>query len=183
MATRPRRRRILLKILALDLASKKTGWGLLSLDEDRKITLEDYGLIEIKGEDLTNRLLGLWDTFPEVLRSTRPDLVVVEDAYYNPKRPHAFPALMQARAVISLICAFLGVPTLYITATSAKKRITGNGRAKKSAVMQAVKKRFKELERVQSEDVTDAVALGLAAALGGGDGLDGVLPQPVRHQA
>lgn len=170
---------IFLKILALDLASKKTGWSLLSLDDKSHVALEEYGLLDIKGKDLVGRLVGLWDAFPEVLRKTRPDLVVVEDTYYNPSRPSAYRALMQARAVISLICAFLGIPTAFITASSAKKRITGSGRSKKQQVMQAVRERFSELEKVKSDDITDAVALGLAAALGGGHGLDGVLPESV----
>jgi len=54
------------------------------------------------------------------------------------------------------------VPLLRVTASKAKKVLTGNGKADKDAMLAAARKRYPRLN-IQNHDEADALAVGLAA--------------------
>jgi Holliday junction resolvasome RuvABC endonuclease subunit len=56
----------------------------------------------------------------------------------------------------------LQVPILSIPISTAKKTLTGNGRADKDAMVTAAKSRFPRFV-ISSHDIADAIAVGLAA--------------------
>ncbi len=66
-----------------------------------------------------------------------------------------------ARGVICLAAAQAGIPVVHYSATQIKKLLTGNGRAPKTQMQQAVQRELRLLEIPEPPDVADALAIAL----------------------
>ena len=113
-----------MKILGLDVSTKKTGWF---------ITKRSFGLIE-PDPSLTfgERLSEFREELDRLLTKYKPDLVVIEDAYYSPGfgNIHTLKTLVKFAGVALELCAQHGIPTKTITATKARKYCCGKQEGK-----------------------------------------------------
>lgn len=146
-----------MKILALDISTKSTGWF---------IDQENCGLIKIK-EDLEfpAKLVLFRKELSGILVKHRPKVVVIEDVHYRMgfSNIHTVKALAKFGGVASEIAASKKAKVILLTATSARKALGLEGKITKEDVFNhfnlthSLGWNFKE-----HNDITDAWMLQFA---------------------
>ena len=87
-------------ILGLDPGSTRAGYGLIKKD-GRKVTFLKAGLLDISSKDKGQRLVELEKSLISLLKSHKPDLVVLERLYFMKNLKTAL-EVAQARGVLTL---------------------------------------------------------------------------------
>ncbi len=108
--------------------------------------------------EMPARLLQLADDFTEVLAQWQPAAVGVEQLYAHYKHPRTAIQMGHARGVLLAAAARADAPVHSFSATRIKKFMTGNGRASKTQVQQAVEALFGLAAPPEPPDVADAIA-------------------------
>lgn len=151
-------------MLGIDPGTVKMGFGAIVLAPDgpRLITA---GVLRAKARDKVHARLGsLAVDFDTVLRQTRPDVVVIENAFSH-RNPRTAIRLGEARGFVIAASVRAGAEIEEISPAEAKKRITGNGNAAKQQVGAMVPRLLKLDAGLElAEDAADALALALAYA-------------------
>ena len=157
------------RVLGLDPALRKSGWGIIDVVGDRQIHVA-HGLIapSVKGTD-GERLATIYDTLEELILAYSPAEFAVEDAYVN-KNPSTSLKLGLARGVALLAPARHGIPTTVYAPRMVKRVLVGNGNAEKDEVAAIVE----ETLGVEPEgsDEADALAVAICHVLNDGDAED-----------
>ena len=157
------------RVLGLDPALRKSGWGIIDVVGDRQIHVA-HGLIapSVKGTD-GERLATIYDTLEELILAYNPAEFAVEDAYVN-KNPSTSLQLGLARGVALLAPARHGIPTTVYAPRMVKRVLVGNGNAEKDEVAAIVE----ETLGVEPEgfDEADALAVAICHVLNDGDAED-----------
>ncbi len=103
-----------MKILGLDVSTKSTGWFITKrscgiLAPDSKLSFEE-------------KLVWFRIELGKILDKYKPDVVVIEDAYYRPGfgNIHTLKALVKFAGVAQELCAGKNIKSEIITATSAR---------------------------------------------------------------
>lgn len=144
------------RILGFDPGTMRTGWAIL--DDDK---LDSSGVFELRGDSLDERLQDLWRLLHTLVSPF--DLVGVEMPPGHVKG-HRRDVGLKIGMSIGIIKAFAfsrRIPMLSVHHATCKKILTGNGRASKAEVQEAVKADF-GLHEV-AEDEADAVAVAVAS--------------------
>jgi len=146
-----------MKILALDISTKSTGWF---------ITKRSCGkIVPDKNLSFNEKLVFFRWELDKLLHKYRPDVVLVEDAYYRPGfgNIHTLKSLVKFAGVALELCASRGIYTEVITASSARKHCCGKQRGKfgKKEVFNYFVDKYdlRDWTYEQHNDVTDAMAL------------------------
>lgn len=149
-----------MKIIGIDPGSHRCGFAILEKDAKRKITLIDYGTIEVPPKtDISESLIILYDSLMKILELHKPEISSVEELFYF-KNQKTVSAVYQSRGVILLALSQNKIPILEPTITQIKKGITGNGKADKNAVKIAIKMILSIPELKGHDDSWDAIAAG-----------------------
>lgn len=144
-----------MKILALDISTKSTGWF---------VTKRSCGIIA-PPKDLTfpQKLSFFRHEVKNLIRKYKPDIVIIEDAYYRPGfgNIHTLKALVKFAGVALEICDTSGVDSEIITATQARKYCCGPGKLDKKGVFAFFVKKYQLNGWTfdKDNDKTDAMAL------------------------
>lgn len=151
-------------VLGIDPGTQKMGYGAIVLAPDGP-RLVTAGILRTKARDKVHaRLASLAVDFDTVLRQTRPDIVVIENAFSH-LNPRTAIRLGEARGFVIAASVRAGAVIEEISPAEAKKRITGNGNAAKQQVAAMVPRLLRlEAGLELAEDATDALALALAYA-------------------
>ncbi len=153
------------RILGVDPGLLRTGYGVIE-SEPNCLKLVEGGVLRAKADDpFEKRLLDLHDGLLEVIRETKPDLVVIEDLFSTYAHPRSALLLAQARGVLVLAAAKSGLPVHSFTPNEIKQVVTGNGHASKENVQAAVKARLRIQTALQPADLADALAIAICFAL------------------
>lgn len=146
-----------MKVLGLDVSTKSTGWF---------ITKPSCGIIAPDPKlSFNEKLVVFRNELDRILTKHKPDMVVIEDAYYRPGfgNIHTLKALVKFAGVAQELCASKGIPTEIITATAARKHCCGaqEGKFKKQEVFNFFKMKYNldDWTFNKHNDVTDAMAL------------------------
>jgi crossover junction endodeoxyribonuclease RuvC len=115
------------------------------------------------GQETPVRLHAIHRAVCDLLAVWQPDLMVLEDVYVLDKFPNAAVQLGEVRGVIYLAAQQHGVEVLRIRPTEVKSCLTGNGRASKEQLHQAVKRLLGRREDIRPDHASDAAALALMA--------------------
>ena len=91
----------------------------------------------------------------------KPDALSLEELYSHYERPRTAILMGHARGVICLAAAQAKIPVRSYSATQVKRLLTGNGRAPKSQVQQAICQEFSLAAPPEPPDVADAMAIAL----------------------
>ena len=139
-------------ILSFDPGLSFSGWAYSDAEKDvfsvkdcRLITpnktvdhKEHRGEVEIYGKRIITLSL-LRGMIRELMDKFKPDIVVSEDAFFNPRRPGAYEALIQWILTVSfLLRDEYHLPLYRIPPKLVKKYISGMGTADKEGVKRAV---------------------------------------------
>jgi crossover junction endodeoxyribonuclease RuvC len=106
-------------------------------------------------------LAEIHDGVSEVLDAFRPQAMAIEELYMHYERPRTAILMGHARGVICLAAAQRRIPVMHYAATQIKKILTGNGRAPKSQMQNAICQQLGLASPPRPADVADALAIAL----------------------
>ena len=116
-------------------------------------------------ESVPYRLAQLYKEVQEVISELKPELLAVETIFTHERQVATATVLGYARGVILLAGEQASLPLVELTPAEIKKSISGNGRATKPQMQQAVATTLQLKESPDPPDVADALAIAITAAL------------------
>ena len=147
-------------IMGIDPGIAITGWGVIQA-HNRQPSCVDVGVITTQKTDpLEERLDILFTDMNQLLGRYRPDVVVLEQLFFNTNAKTAL-TVGHARGVIMLAARKFGSQLFAFTPLQVKMAITGYGRADKNQIQQMVTKLLKLDQIPQPDDAADALAIAL----------------------
>lgn len=169
------------RILSFDPGLSFSGWAYSSVDDSDIFTVEEFGMItpnktvnhkeyreevDIYGTRMiTLTLLRLM--VKDLIDRFKPDYVASEDAFFNPRRPSAYEALIHWILMVSIVLRDdYNKPLIKIPPKLVKKYISGDGTSNKLGVQDAIFHHkdihfsidMNEIELTEHEG--DAIAIG-----------------------
>ncbi len=149
------------RIVGVDPGLNITGYGVLEVSTDGP-RLCEAGVVRGSSRDsLTARLGQIYTGVSDVVSSLAPSVMAVEQLYSHYKQPQTAILMGHARGVICLVAAQAEIPVFDYAATQVKKLLTGNGRAPKVQMQQAIQRELGLAELPEPADVADALAIAL----------------------
>ena len=150
-------------ILGVDPGLRCTGYAVLSEGVgDAEARLIEAGAIKLDAKrSLAQRLLELQDCVDELLRAHEPATLACEELYSHYKHPRTAILMAHARGIVLAQAARRGLQIVPVSATRAKKLLTGSGRAGKAQMQRAVARTLGLPTLPEPHDVADALAIAL----------------------
>lgn len=144
-----------MKILALDISTKSTGWFVSKRSCGVVLSSKDFTFAE--------RLALFRIEIEQLVLKYKPDVVVIEDSYYRPGfgNIHTLKTLVKFAGVAIEVCGAHKIPVEIITATQARKYCCGSKKLDKKGVFDYFVGKY-ELNAwtfAKDNDKTDAMAL------------------------
>ena len=152
---------------------------MLVLGIDPGTAICGYGFVEYVGNHLRNgeygaittsskarvedRLAKIFDGIDGLIKSKRPDIMGVEQLFFNRNVTTAIP-VGQARGVVLLAAAKNDLPIVEQTPLQVKQAVTGYGKATKEQVIYMVTKLLHLVEEPKPDDVAYALAVAVSSA-------------------
>ena len=123
-----------MRAMGIDPGTAICGFGVVDSDGSR-LKPVTYGTIQTpsKASD-AERLVMLFDGLNELYRKYQPDIIGVEQLFFNRNVTTAI-TVGQARGVILLTAQQAGIPILEFSPLQVKQGVTGYGRATKEQVI------------------------------------------------
>jgi crossover junction endodeoxyribonuclease RuvC len=151
-------------VLGIDPGLATVGYGVVSFENNRTLTLIDYGTIETQAGLPTPRRLSLIaEGISKLIEKYRPDAVAFEEIFFNTNVKTAI-AVAQARGA-ALLAAYGHTQELYeYTPLQVKQAVVGYGRADKVQVQMMVKTLCGLKNIPRPDDAADAVAVAICHA-------------------
>lgn len=151
----------MVKIIGIDPGLSATGIGIVS-GLGPKIDSYSFGSIHTsKTTSIPSRLDKIFSKLLQLLKSEKPDLMVLEDVYSLNRYPKSGILLGQVTGVIQLAGFHAAVPSIEVPAREAKQILTGNGNASKEQLEKAVRHRLQHKARIKPVHASDATGLAL----------------------
>ena len=97
----------------------------------------------------------------DVIASLKPGAMAIEQLYSHYKHPRTAILMGHARGVICLAAAQADIGVVHYSATQIKRILTGDGRAPKSQMQQAIRRELGLAQAPDPPDVADALAVAL----------------------
>lgn len=149
-------------ILGLDPGLGCTGWGLIAAEGNRLSHVANGQIRTDAKAELPARLVELHARLLAVIAEHRPDAAAVEEVFVN-DNPQSTLKLGQARGVVLLAAASLGVAVGEYAARLVKKALVGTGAAEKPQV-HAMVQRLLPAAKIAGADAADALAVAITHA-------------------
>ncbi len=150
-------------ILGIDPGIGRTGWGVI-LKNGNNTKAIGYGCIETAaGMPIERRLQIIRSELVEIIKKYKPEQLGIEELFFNTNAKTAL-IVGQARGVVIVTAADLGLEVFSYTPLQVKTAVTGYGKAEKGQVGSMVKMLLNLKEIPKPDDTTDALAIALACA-------------------
>ena len=148
-----------MRVLGLDPGSRRTGYGLVEKSGNR-LRCGAHGTI-VPGArlDLPHRLHDIAARAGALMESERPDVVVIEEAFYHESARSAL-VLGHVRGALLVAAVQRGLAVAEYSPREIKMSVTGTGGASKQQVAFMVQ-RVLGVEGELPEDASDALAIAL----------------------
>jgi crossover junction endodeoxyribonuclease RuvC len=160
-----------MRVLGVDPGLRTTGYGVVDTD-GTTFRLIEGGVLRPKTTlSLDRRLAQLHDAILDVVQTTKPDFMVVEELWSAPKHPPTAVLMGHARGVIALAAGQCDVGFEELSHTTVKRALTGHGGASKAQVKAMIVVRLGLSVAPEPDDVSDALALAIVFALRHGSGI------------
>jgi len=152
-----------MRILGIDPGIALAGFGVVEKN-GVAIKAGSYGHISTEaGTPVPDRLKILYDDMANIVEEYRPDVMAVEELFFNKNVKTAIIAA-QARGVIILSAVNHDIEVVEYTPLQVKQAITGYGRASKQQVQFMVKEMLRLKEIPKPDDTADALAIAICHA-------------------
>ena len=153
-----------MRILGIDPGYAIVGYGLIEYEKGKMRPL-DYGTVETSAKlSTTERLVMIEEQMGKLLKDFAPNEIAVEELFFNTNITTGI-KVAQARGVILLTCAKLGVKLFEYTPLQIKSTLTGNGTAAKTQVQFMVRQLLRLKDTPKPDDAADALAAAICHAL------------------
>ena len=113
-------------------------------------------------EGISRRVSDIYENLTDVIKETRPEVLVLEKLYSHYKHPATSILMGHARGIVCLACAQNNVKLVNYSSTRIKKAVTGNGRAGKHQVQGMVKSLLGLQKLPEPLDISDALAMAIS---------------------
>ena len=148
-------------VLGIDPGSRRSGYAVLTIDNDRSKIIE-VGVIDLTASlDLEDRLLELSGEIVDIIKQHRPTVAALEGVFSHSKFPRSALILGHARGVCLLECRRENLPIATIAPAEMKRVIAGSGRATKAQVQRAVAAWCGLQKPPEPNDAADALGMAL----------------------
>ena len=114
-----------------------------------------------KEQSLVDRLLEIHRGVADVIGTLKPAVMALEQLYSHIAHPRTSILMGHARGVICLAAAEAGIPVVHYPSTQIKRILTGNGRASKQQMQQAIQRELRLASIPEPPDVADALAVAV----------------------
>jgi crossover junction endodeoxyribonuclease RuvC len=150
------------RVLGIDPGLVITGYGIVERDMSG-LRLVEAGVIDSGSPEnpLPVRLRSLYLDLDSLIAQHHPRAMALEQLYSHYEHPRTAILMGHARGVICLAAGMRDLPLHHYAATQVKSSLTGNGRASKEQMQQAVRRTFHLAAPPQPADVADAIAIAL----------------------
>lgn len=153
---------MVIRVLGLDPGLRNTGWGVIEVDGNRLRAVADGTVRSDETLSLAERLAQLYAGLELVIAEHAPDEAAVENTFVN-KNPASTLKLGQARGVVLLAPARVGIPVTEYQPSLVKKAVVGTGGAAKQQMGMMVKALLPGAT-CHSTDSADALAVAICHA-------------------
>jgi crossover junction endodeoxyribonuclease RuvC len=151
-----------MRVIGLDPGLGTTGWGVIEAEGNHLRHIADGVVDTDTDQPLAARLASLHEALAALLAAWRPDAAAVEETFVN-RNPASTLKLGQARGVVLLAPALLGIPVAEYQATAVKRAVVGQGHAAKEQV-QAMVRMLLPGAAPGRADAADALAVAICHA-------------------
>jgi crossover junction endodeoxyribonuclease RuvC len=148
-------------VIGIDPGTATTGFGLVRENEDGSLAVIDYGaILTLPGQPMPQRLLELYRKLKEILLLHHPQSSAVEKLFFQRNVRTAI-SVGQARGVVLLALAEVGIPVAEYTPLEIKQAVAGYGSAEKNQVQQMVRALLSLPDIPRPDDAADALAVAI----------------------
>ncbi len=152
------------RILGMDTALRKTGWGIIDVN-GKRVTAVDCGVVlNPPTASVTDCLRHLNNAIKGLIERYSPDACAIEGGFYC-KNARTAIILGTARGAVLGVLAEAHLDTFEYAPRQAKQSVTGRGNASKEQVAAMVANILKIKTDNLADDSTDALALALCHAI------------------
>ncbi len=146
--------------LGIDPGTAICGYGFVEMVGSRLVPRE-YGAVTTSPKArMEDRLMKLYDGLDELIKKYHPDVMGIEQLFFNRNVTTAIP-VGQARGIVLLAAAKNGVQIAEHTPLQVKQAVTGYGKATKEQVIYMVTKLLHLPKPPHPDDVADALAVAI----------------------
>lgn len=147
-------------VFGVDPGVATTGWAVIKSSKNLQQLVACGAILTSKIKDQNIRLKEIYEKITAKLDFYQPDYLVIENLFFNTNLKTAI-QVSQAHGVVRLAAVNLRIKTVGYTPLEVKTSITGYGRADKKQIQYMVFKLLKLKEKINKDDVADAIAIAL----------------------
>jgi crossover junction endodeoxyribonuclease RuvC len=146
-------------VLGIDPGLATTGWGVV--EKGPSLVVRAYGAILTPASTpLPDRLTQLRRDLIQIIHNFQPALMAIEELYFA-KFAVSIASTAQARGVILVTAAEMGLPIVTYNPRAVKIALTGFGSASKIQMQSMLQRHFRLQELPKPDDAADALAIAL----------------------
>ncbi len=156
-----------MRVLGIDPGLRIAGYGCIDFNStSRDPILIEAGALKLDVKQTVSfRLAQLYQDIQEIIAELKPEFIAVETVFMHERQVSTAIVLGYARGVILLAGEQAQLQLIELAPAEIKKSITGSGRATKAQIQQAILHTLHLKETPEPSDVSDALAIAIAAAL------------------
>ena len=148
-----------MRIIGIDPGLARVGYGIIEIENERKILL-DCGVIETcKNKKEEDRLYEIFQDLNELINHWNPTTAAVEKFFFY--KSSTTISVVQARGVIMMVLASKKVHVSEYSPAQIKLTIAGSGKASKKDILDAVMYNLDLSKPPKPDDSADALAIAL----------------------
>ncbi len=148
--------------LGIDPGTAICGYGFVEQVGSRLIPRHYGAIITSPKMRMQDRLMKLYDELDGLIKEYHPDVMGVEQLFFNRNVTTAIP-VGQARGIVLLAAAKNNIELVERTPLQVKQAVTGYGKATKQQIIYMVTKILHLPEPPHPDDTADALAIAICA--------------------
>lgn len=150
-------------ILGIDPGYAIVGFGILQAQRGQARLVRCGAINTPAGVPMPRRLVQIQEDLETLIRTFSPDVMAIEELFFNTNVTTAI-GVAQARGVILMTAAKLGVEIFEYSPSQVKQAVVGYGKAEKHQVMEMTRRLLGLAAVPKPDDAADAVAIALCHA-------------------
>ena len=159
-----------MRILGIDPGLATVGYGVIDVYGNRMHAVDYGSILTPAGMATHKRLNEIYRALEELIKKYQPDDMAIEELFWNTNQTTGI-RVSEARGVILLCAARLGLSIYEYTPLQVKQAVVGYGRAEKKQVISMVTMLLNLEKPPKPDDTADALAITVCHAHSGGSRL------------
>lgn len=152
-----------MKILGIDPGYAIVGFGILEAQRGQARLVRCGAINTPAGVPMPRRLVQIQEDLETLIHTFSPNVMAIEELFFNTNVTTAI-GVAQARGVILMTAAKLGVEIFEYSPSQVKQAVVGYGKAEKRQVMEMTRRLLDLAAVPKPDDAADAVAIALCHA-------------------